>query len=271
MRIFVIGKGYVGRRVIDSLSCADQVIVGDRRSNLESVIRDYRPELVFNCAGYSGVPNVDACEDNKEQTLRDNFLLPLKLIRAAAGAGIPVAHMSSGCLYMGHQLYKEADPPNFTGSFYSLSKVLAEETVREYPEHYIFRIRMPFSGKYEAKNLLVKLLTYPKLVDYYNSITQIDQAVAAMSHLVLTGAPFGTYNIVNSPPVWTHEIAQILGIKANWVHRSFFNTMVKAPRSECTLEALKLSKEFRMQDTYEALRQAALEVVPVFNEQKELQ
>ena len=36
-------------------------------------------DTLINCAGYVGKPNVDACEDHKEETIKGNVLLPSML------------------------------------------------------------------------------------------------------------------------------------------------------------------------------------------------
>ena len=38
-------------------------------------VRKIRPEFIINAAGYTGKPNVDACETTREETLFANTLL----------------------------------------------------------------------------------------------------------------------------------------------------------------------------------------------------
>src|SRR5712664_3875077 len=60
-----------------------------------------KPEFVINAAGYTGKPNVDACETAKADTLQGNTLLPQTIAQACAAADVPWGHVSSGCIYAG--------------------------------------------------------------------------------------------------------------------------------------------------------------------------
>ena len=60
--------------------------------------------FVINAAGYTGKPNVDACEFAKADTLQGNTLLPQTIAHACAAAGIPWGHVSSGCIYSGAKI-----------------------------------------------------------------------------------------------------------------------------------------------------------------------
>jgi len=261
MKYLVIGNGYVGRRVIALLAKSGRpYIVADRTSDIEAIMASsFTPRVVFNCAGYTGVPNVDACETEKEKTLRDNLLLPQRLVRVCERWSAILVHVSSGCLYQGGP-WTEEDPPNFSGSFYSLSKILAEDTVRTWARHYTFRIRMPFSGANEPKNLLIKLKNYPRLINYTNSLSHIDDAVKAMIALVYNQAPFGTYNVVNPGIISTEEIARMMKLKPEWVSREEFSHMIVAPRSECTLSTAKLEQFVDIRPVYDALRKSIKEM-----------
>ena len=132
-----------------------------RFDTLLNLLRSLQPEFVVNCAGYTGKPNVDACESAKADTLAGNALLPQTIAHACAAAGIPWGHVSSGCIYSGAKIgeagqvraekdltrpelkalveknraaihgFTEMDEPNFTFrsppcSFYSGTKALAE-------------------------------------------------------------------------------------------------------------------------------------------------
>ena len=68
---------------------------------LREYLRRNRPELVINAAGYTGKPNVDACEAARAETLLGNTLLPQTIAHACAAAGNPWGHVSSGCIYSG--------------------------------------------------------------------------------------------------------------------------------------------------------------------------
>jgi dTDP-4-dehydrorhamnose reductase len=68
---------------------------------LLTYLREKKPSFVLNAAGYTGKPNVDACETARADTLQGNTLLPLTIAHACVAADIPFGHVSSGCIYSG--------------------------------------------------------------------------------------------------------------------------------------------------------------------------
>ena len=108
-----------------------------RMENRESVIAELekvKPTHVLNCAGCTGRPNVDWCEDNKEATVRSNVIGTLNLSDACFLKGIHCTVFATGCIYqyddahpMGGPGFKETDKANFSGSFYSETKAHVEE------------------------------------------------------------------------------------------------------------------------------------------------
>ncbi len=105
---------------------------------LRSLLLERKPEFLINAAGYTGKPNVDACELHKAECLLGNAVLPGVIATACTEAGVPWGHVSSGCIYSGDgpgpDGFTELDPPNFTFragpcSFYSGTKGLGEEVL----------------------------------------------------------------------------------------------------------------------------------------------
>ena len=69
-------------------------------SDFDKYLRDCdNGNILINCAGYIGKPNVDACEKAKYDTLLGNVILPQYLANACREYGITFAHISSGCIY----------------------------------------------------------------------------------------------------------------------------------------------------------------------------
>ena len=123
--ITLIGHGYVGKYIQKELE--KQVI------KHEWIDHETQPsastKVIINAGGFTGVPNVDACESQKDKTIDGNVLFPLRLSRWAELRNIPIVHISSGCVYTGYKEggWIEEDAPNFTfdnASFYSASKAL---------------------------------------------------------------------------------------------------------------------------------------------------
>ena len=64
-------------------------------------LKETQPAFIINAAGYTGKPNVDACEAAKADTLQGNTLFPQTLAHACAALDIPFGHVSSGCVFVG--------------------------------------------------------------------------------------------------------------------------------------------------------------------------
>ena len=55
--------------------------------------------FVINAAGYTGKPNVDACEVAKAECLSGNAVLPGLIREVCEDMNIPWGHVSSGCIF----------------------------------------------------------------------------------------------------------------------------------------------------------------------------
>lgn len=287
------------RRGIESVPASRKSQRYDEFGALLELLRRVGPRFLINAAGFTGKPNVDACEDARGETLRGNVLLPVTIAHACAVTQTPWAHVSSGCLYSGAKLaldgttrvekdllgeaarsalargariegFSEDDAPNFSfdappSSFYSGSKALAERALADAPGLYVFRMRLPFDEHHGPRNLLTKLLTYPKLYENLNSLTHLGHYVEACLDLWQRGAPFGTYNLTNPGFVSTREIADL--VKRHIApHRefefwesdaAFYAKAVRALRSNCVLDASKaVAAGARLPPVREALEEA---------------
>jgi dTDP-4-dehydrorhamnose reductase len=252
--ITVIGHGYVGEYIVRELLRQDIVFQWVRHGDFRL---DRGCTAIINAAGFTGKPNVDACESRIVETIDGNVIWPLRL-ESFAGS-VPVIHISSGCVYTGYKEggWLETDPPNFTmtnGSVYSGSKAIAQDVLTPYMnKSYILRIRMPFGKEEHSSNLITKLSRYEKLVNFRNSISYInDVASVAVSFANYLPTP-GIYNVCNSGSVTTKEIAKICKLNKQWFTEEEFNNAIVAPRSNCTLNTDKLTKLYPLISAQEAL------------------
>jgi dTDP-4-dehydrorhamnose reductase len=225
---------------------------------LAALLRRERPQFLINAAGYTGKPNVDACEQHKAECLFGNAVLPGTIARVCAAAGVPWGHISSGCIYSGARPdgtgFREDDPPNFTFranhcSFYSGTKGLGEEVLAGAPQVYVWRLRIPFNEVDHPRNYLTKLMRYERLLDATNSISQLDEFAAATLACWERRVPFGTYNVVNPGAVTTREIVELIrraGVCPKPFQffaseEEFMRVAAKTPRSNCVLDSGKLA------------------------------
>jgi dTDP-4-dehydrorhamnose reductase len=252
--ITLIGHGYIGSGIGNKLT-QDNI-----KFNWISH-RDWVPKntkVIINAAGYTGTPNVDACEINKQACVDGNVVFPLKLEQN--NLDTPIVHISSGCIYSGYKPggWTEEDEPNFdydTGSFYSGSKAVSQQLLMPYLRNksYFFRIRMPFGNQHHPKNLLTKLSKYEKLINYENSVSYVDDVVDAAIYFARTLPTPGIYNVCNPGSTTTKQIAELMGLEKQWFTVEEFNHSVVAPRSNCVLNTDKLTKIFPIQTAESAL------------------
>lgn len=226
---------------------------------------------VINAAGFTGKPNVDACELNKEATLHGNVTWPQILTDWCILNDIPLGHVSSGCIYTGRRedggAFTEEDEPNFTFnqnncSFYSGTKAIAEKIVSKWDKSYIWRLRIPFEENNNPRNYLSKMLNYKKLLNAENSISNKHEFVSACIQSLTNKVPYGIYNVTNTGHTTTEEVVKLLkktiakDRQFEFVNDDiFYKTLAKAPRSNCVMSNEKLlSTGIKMRSTEEALQ-----------------
>ncbi|MDP6561693.1 MAG: sugar nucleotide-binding protein, partial [Candidatus Peribacteraceae bacterium] len=155
MKVVIFGsKGYMGQYFLTLYpdAATPSVDIADIRA-VGEVLDSEKPDVVINCAGKTGRPNVDWCEDHKEETIHSNVVGPLVLVEECNKRNIYFVHLGTGCVYSGDcsTPFSETDAPNFFGSFYSRSKGLIDQLLNDFPVLNI-RLRMPFDGTSNDRN-----------------------------------------------------------------------------------------------------------------------
>jgi len=275
------GSGYVGQAYQKLLTSKGIPFKNLKRKDLDytdvatlvKALRADKPDFLINSAGYTGKPNVDACETDKTNCLFGNAILPGRIAEACEATNTPWGHVSSGCIYTGSRddgtEFTEADAPNFTFrqnncSFYSGTKALGEEILKNAANVYIWRLRIPFDNIESSRNYLTKLIRYENLLEASNSISQLDEFVAATFACWEKRVPFGTYNVTNPGYVTTREVVEL--IKESGLSTKTFNFFkdesefmakaAKTPRSNCIMSSGKLAAAgITMTPVKEAIRQ----------------
>ncbi|MFA6285821.1 MAG: sugar nucleotide-binding protein [Opitutaceae bacterium] len=260
------GSGYVGQAYQALLKGKGVSFKNLQRAELDygdvplltAALKRDRPEFLINAAGYTGKPNVDACELHKTECLFGNAVLPGRIAEACEAAGVPWGHVSSGCIYTGSRPdgsgFTEDDVPNFTFrtnncSFYSGTKALGEEVLAGRPDLYLWRLRIPFDHHENPRNYLTKLMRYQRLLEAENSISRLDEFVAATFACWEKHIPYGTYNVTNPGHVHTREVVDLIlesGVCPKDYQfftneADFMAKAAKTPRSNCVMSSAKLA------------------------------
>jgi UDP-glucose 4,6-dehydratase len=253
MIVLLGATGYIGRQFADSLRRCGWPFAAPSRATLDytrfdallEFLRQAKPDFLINAAGYTGKPNVDACEQHWAETLEGNALFPATVAHACSTLGVPWGHVSSGCVYSGAKVrlqdgwrvepdlnlphlksllkdnraafqgFVETDEPNFTFrrppcSFYSGTKALGEDAIRGVGQNYIWRLRIPFDHFDNPRNYLSKLQNYAKVYDNLNSLSHRGDFVEACLELWRRRAPFGIYNLTNPGFVSSSQVVAMI-------------------------------------------------------------
>lgn len=282
--MFVVlgGNGYVGTAFQKHLTLGEipfQVVsradvnYADRDSLL-AYLKSRNPEFLINAAGFTGKPNVDACEVQKTACLEGNAVLPGVIREVCEHLGIPWGHVSSGCIYTGSKPngdgFLETDAPNFSFrqnncSFYSGCKALGEEMLDDAADCYVWRLRIPFNEFDSPRNYISKMIGYERLLDATNSLSHLDQFVRACVACWTQRVDFGTYNLTNPGAITTREVVEMIS-KHGLTQKSFsffdseeefMRIAASTPRSNCVLDSSRaIAAELKMAPVEDALEHA---------------
>lgn len=264
-KIFLVfgGKtGWIGQKLVALLQEKKQLVfcAQSRLENREAVAKEIgkiKPDFIINAAGITGRPNVDWCEDHKQETIRANIIGTLNLIDIAYEHNIHVTNIATGCIYQydeKHPLasgkgFTEEDEPNFAGSFYSATKIISEKLIKNYPNVLTLRIRMPISADLNLRGFIGKITQYKKLINIPNSVAVVDDLLPAVIDMTINKCK-GIYNLVNPGTISHNEILELYKqyIDPGFMYENFSveeqAKVLKAGRSNCELDTTKLLYHF---------------------------
>ena len=291
MIIILGGKGYVASSLYQRVRNNGISIVPISRDEvdyydpqkLKTRLSDLKASFLINAAGFTGKPNVDACEQAKYECLQGNGVLPGIIREVCEDLEIPWGHISSGCIYSGRRDdgkgWTEEDEPNFSFrsppcSFYSGTKALGEEVLEGAENCFIWRLRISFNHEPSPRNYLQKLLNYENLLEAENSVSHLEEFCQKCIECFTKDVEPGIYNMTNPGSITTSQVTEWM-IKEGLTDKkfNFFDSeeefMTKAaiaPRSNCVLDTTKAEKagiamrpvEEAMIDSIRKMRQSIL-------------
>ena len=247
---YIVGAtGFMGSGMVKYLNSIGQTVYTERIDvtdlvTLKNKFNELRPDVVINFAGVKAHPNIDWCEDHKQETVAVNVAGAINVMLASIESGAYPIQITSGCIYEGgvDKRFTEEDEPNFTGSFYSRMRIVLQKALEELPVLQV-RIRMPVSSFPNSRNLINKIIGYDKVISVPNSVTLVEDMYEALFKLSQT-KPIGILNLVNDGVL---EHKQILSAYKKVVNPNHNYTEIsleelhgkggitKAKRSNCLL------------------------------------
>jgi len=258
--LLVGGKGWIGGKLANILKEQNKVfyISKCRTENRDELIREiefYRPTHVINSAGVTGRPNVDWCEDNKQTTIRSNVIGTLNVADICNQKSIHHLLFATGCIFeydndhlIGGKGFFEEDKPNFNGSFYSHTKALVEDLLKNFTTTCILRVRMPISDDLYPRNFITKIVNYSKVINIPNSMTVLTELLP-ISIIMAERKLTGVYNFCN-PGAISHN--KVLDMYKKYIDNGYTyinftieeqNKILKAGRSNNMLDHTKLARD----------------------------
>lgn len=265
--ILILGNGFIASHL--PYKILKTRLMGSE-SEIKAIINAHKPDVIINCIGFCGNPNIDQCEDDKQRTIFANTQLPLQLASETNRFGIQLITIGSGCIFYGRSPNVSCEEGNIVDpgwregdvtkplSTYSTSKYAADLAMNCFDNVTNLRIRMPISNKNNSRNIINKLSKYNKIIDIPNSMTFVDDLVRCIDWCI-TNDKMGTYHVVNEKPLTAKLIMEeyvkyVPSHKFSIISESDLDSITNAKRSNCILDGSKLkSHGFKMSDSFEAL------------------
>jgi dTDP-4-dehydrorhamnose reductase len=242
------------------------------RNRVEEVFKKVNPEVVVHAAALT---DVDKCEINKELAWRINVEGTRNIVEAAKGSRAFLIYLSTDYVFNGETgRYKETDKPDPI-NFYGVTKLKAEELVKEKADKYcIARASViygstPAAGKANfALWLLQKLESNEQIkvvTDQWNSPT-LNTNLAEMTLEIIENKIAGTFHLSGATRINRFDFAKLLAQAFNLdgnlirsVTSTEFSWIAKRPR-DSSLDTAKAqqtlkSKPLQVAEAVERLKQ----------------
>lgn len=184
------------------------------REQVHALISSLAPDYIVNAAAYNGV---ETAGSEIHTAYAVNAFAPFFLAESAQRVGAVLVHISTDHVFDGTKAsYHEEDVPHPL-NVYGASKCAGEELVRvACGSHYLVRTSVLFGyAKRGKKNFVDIMLEKGResgevrvVSDQVAAPTYSDDLAAALCLLVKTGAPWGTYHLVNEGSVSRAEFAK---------------------------------------------------------------
>lgn len=225
----IIGRGYLGSFLGNAL--------GIEPESSEECDWPMGSNVIINCAGMTGRPNIDACEDRPERTHYLNVTRPWMLAQCTRY----LVHLSSGCIFDGPSPerggWTETDEPNMLQSVYCRSKREAERQLLSRDNTLCLRIRMPLDDVPHPRNLITKIRAYDRVIDAENSMTYLPDLARVMRQII-ERRPVGLLHVVSPDTVSPYEL-RAPGARPECLQSLEGITRVR--RSNCQLSVARLA------------------------------
>lgn len=203
-KTLIIGAyGQLGKALAKVFPYAEQVDRDTFDMSNPSIIdsRDWSEyKTILNAAAYTVVDLAETPEGRRDSWLANATALT-NLVKICNEHHITLVHISSDYVFDGTQNPHTEDEPFAPLGVYGQSKTAGDLVVSTTPRHYILRTSWVIG---DGKNFVLTMKSLaekgikPSVVnDQIGRLTFTLDLAAAISHLLTTNPPFGTYNLTN--------------------------------------------------------------------------
>jgi dTDP-4-dehydrorhamnose reductase len=182
-----------------------------REDECQKAIRETKPQIVLNAAGYT---NVDGCETAKEECFAVNAEAVKNIAEACRGQNITIVHFSTDYVFdgTGNRPYVEEDACNPINA-YGASKLAGENHLRTITDNYIL-IRTAWLYGAKGKNFVQAILDRAKatgkltVVDDQTGSPTCTRDLAAATELLIDKNARGVFHLTNRGNCTWYEFAK---------------------------------------------------------------
>ena len=202
---------------------------------LKEKIKFIKPKYVISAAGISGKPTIDWCESHKDETINVNVTCQLQLIQICKELCIHLTILGSCAVFDGDKMFSETDKANYTGTFYSKSRVVLENIIHDAYIHDVLYLRIlyPITGDGNPKCFLEKLKTRTENIHNTRITATVIPSLFPKLQGIMEHRLTGILNFVNDGTISLTEILQCFNI-------DYKISTEKSNRASCCLDISKM-------------------------------
>jgi len=212
-----------------------------------------RPKYIVSAAGISGKPTINWCETHREETTYTNLTQQLQLIHICKELGIHLTIIGSALVYNGDTYFNEEDKPNYHDMFYSHTRILLEDVIKNVYSNDVLYLRMiyPICGNGHEKCFLEKLKTRSENIHNADVSLTIIPSLFPKICTLLDDKVTGIFNFTNEGSLTLSQILDVFGID----HKV---STEKSNRGECKLDISKLKEYVPVENILDSLKKMLL-------------
>lgn len=202
--IFILGAGgQLGTALLTKYPGAQSADIDELDITVRASVASFnwsRYKVVLNAAAFTNVDGAETAE-GRVAAWKVNAAAVRNLVEAASNHGFTLVHISTDYVFDGTKSNHSEDESFSPLSVYGQSKAAGDLVVQCVKKFYILRTSWVIG---EGKNFVRTMLELGKkginpsvVSDQIGRLTFTNELVGAIDHLLVTKAPFGTYNVTN--------------------------------------------------------------------------